>query len=461
MDDERAWTSRRGMARLFWVVGLFSLLTVVGIGEYGYRVARHFLEERREDMFVRVRNHLIMFDHMLSLIEREMSEHAEKAIASVTARLLADGWLGGPGSFPADEFPLDYLKELAIAHGVSDISLIDRRGKVYASSLPQDVNRDLFAFSRRFEEFLQGIYGRGKIVGHDILPSISTGRLTLFRYYGPPGTDVIVEVWIDLKEYITLAHSADQYDFMFHRFFLPVGESDRYVKGIDLFTSLGQPGPKRSLLHEGRSFEGGEDLIQAVERHGEVRVGEGDHVTIYRIIRVESVGGVFNPRVMVKLEYDFSSLAWIRWRIIRDVLLVWGGTMAGLGAVFLASGWPWKRRKSSRGGEADAAAESGMESGDADSLDLLHLSHDMRTPLNAVIGFSELLSRHVPQEGPAREYLEIIRRAGADLSNVINALLEEGRGRYVPSGGDSARPRSGVAPPVAGTEKEGGEGVES
>jgi cell cycle sensor histidine kinase DivJ len=58
---------------------------------------------------------------------------------------------------------------------------------------------------------------------------------------------------------------------------------------------------------------------------------------------------------------------------------------------------------------------------------LADLSHDVRTPLNAVIGFSELLGNATTQpREPARigEYAGIINRAGRDLLEVVTMLIE-------------------------------------
>ncbi|MGB0747875.1 MAG: sensor histidine kinase [Magnetospiraceae bacterium] len=58
---------------------------------------------------------------------------------------------------------------------------------------------------------------------------------------------------------------------------------------------------------------------------------------------------------------------------------------------------------------------------------LAHMSHEVRTPLNAIIGFSDLiLSRSFgPIENPKyREYLEDIKNSGTHLSRIINDILD-------------------------------------
>ncbi len=60
----------------------------------------------------------------------------------------------------------------------------------------------------------------------------------------------------------------------------------------------------------------------------------------------------------------------------------------------------------------------------AKSKFLAHITHELRTPLNAILGFSQLMSR---SQGPSPghlEFLDIIRRNGEHLLNIINDILD-------------------------------------
>jgi signal transduction histidine kinase len=56
---------------------------------------------------------------------------------------------------------------------------------------------------------------------------------------------------------------------------------------------------------------------------------------------------------------------------------------------------------------------------------LTHVSHEMRTPLTTIIGYSEVMlsDPKLPQEAK-QEYVEIIRNAGRRLSEFLDAYLE-------------------------------------
>ncbi len=58
---------------------------------------------------------------------------------------------------------------------------------------------------------------------------------------------------------------------------------------------------------------------------------------------------------------------------------------------------------------------------------LFHISHDIRTPLNAILGFAELLKRHPGEPDKQAEYIGHIRQSGSQLLMMIDDLLDLSR----------------------------------
>jgi len=52
------------------------------------------------------------------------------------------------------------------------------------------------------------------------------------------------------------------------------------------------------------------------------------------------------------------------------------------------------------------------------------VSHDIRTPLNAILGYSELLQRGIASEAEKKEALESIRASGTTLLQLVNDVLD-------------------------------------
>ncbi|MCI8423431.1 MAG: response regulator [Lawsonibacter sp.] len=55
---------------------------------------------------------------------------------------------------------------------------------------------------------------------------------------------------------------------------------------------------------------------------------------------------------------------------------------------------------------------------------LSNMSHDLRTPMNAIMGFTSLAKRHLDEPRRAREYLDAVEGASGQLLRLINNVLE-------------------------------------
>ena len=74
--------------------------------------------------------------------------------------------------------------------------------------------------------------------------------------------------------------------------------------------------------------------------------------------------------------------------------------------------------------EAKLKAESANQ---AKSSFLFNMSHDIRTPMNAVIGYAELASRHVNDTEKLSRYLKKIQVCGEELLSLLNNVLNLAR----------------------------------
>lgn len=74
--------------------------------------------------------------------------------------------------------------------------------------------------------------------------------------------------------------------------------------------------------------------------------------------------------------------------------------------------------------EARQAAEQASRS---KTQFLANMSHDIRTPMNAIVGFSGLLEKNLQNERKAKEYLEKIQSSSNLLLRIINQVLEMAR----------------------------------
>ena len=74
--------------------------------------------------------------------------------------------------------------------------------------------------------------------------------------------------------------------------------------------------------------------------------------------------------------------------------------------------------------EAAAAAEAANK---AKSTFLFNMSHDIRTPMNAILGYTDLARNHMEDPQKLQEYMDNIRISGEKLLAIINNVLELSR----------------------------------
>ena len=86
-----------------------------------------------------------------------------------------------------------------------------------------------------------------------------------------------------------------------------------------------------------------------------------------------------------------------------------------------------ERRMESAKLQAEVEREKAEESSRAKSTFLSNMSHDIRTPMNAIIGYTDLALREGVGEGEMREYLQKIRSSSQHLLALINDVLEMSR----------------------------------
>lgn len=75
----------------------------------------------------------------------------------------------------------------------------------------------------------------------------------------------------------------------------------------------------------------------------------------------------------------------------------------------------------------EEALDKAQRASHAKSAFLNNMSHDIRTPMNAIIGFTNLAVSHLSDKELARDYLNKIKAASDHLLSLINDVLDMSR----------------------------------
>lgn len=75
----------------------------------------------------------------------------------------------------------------------------------------------------------------------------------------------------------------------------------------------------------------------------------------------------------------------------------------------------------------ETALENAKRSEEAKYTFFNNMSHDMRTPLNAIIGLTDLMEKHLDEKETTKNYIEKIRYSGEQLLELVNDILDMSR----------------------------------
>lgn len=73
------------------------------------------------------------------------------------------------------------------------------------------------------------------------------------------------------------------------------------------------------------------------------------------------------------------------------------------------------------------AVEKAESANNAKSTFLFNMSHDIRTPMNAIIGYADLASRHIDDAERLKKYMKNIQSCGQNLLSLLNDVLDLAR----------------------------------
>ncbi|MCF8534055.1 MAG: HAMP domain-containing protein [Reyranella sp.] len=259
-------------------VGLFLLAVMVAVSLGAtvvvsltmYRLVSEKQAEEIRNLESSLTDRFAIFEVLLRSQHGRIKAHMEKVLPQIVDELASIG--RNPADLSAEE-----LGAIARKYAVEHIYFIDRSHKVFQTNLPSDMN--LVFPESPFTRFLDTVFENGRVMSDGIDMSSQTGTLRTYSYFGPPGSNYIVETSTGIRESLSKGDFGWMGKYFFDDIFVDAVRSNEYVKTVDIF--LVTPAGAWSLLHVGRKLA--PDLVEHIARTGreEVMDADGRHVTIY------------------------------------------------------------------------------------------------------------------------------------------------------------------------------------
>lgn len=285
-------------------VGLFLLAVMVAVSLGAtvvaslamYRLVSGLQDEELKRIEASLSERFAVFETMLRSENKRNHVHMEKVLPEMAADIER------MGRSPAD-LTVDELNALAAKYGVEHIYFISRQHKVFQTNLAYD--KGLAFPIGPFTDFLDRVFGKGKVMTDGIDLSAVTGTLRTYSYYGPPGTDYILETSTDVRTTLKQSDFGWMRQFFFEDYFADAVQSNAYVVDVDVY--LINAAGTWSLIQAGRKLDSA--IAEKVVKDGRYQVFDDNrrHVTTYSLYRTPKGDKDAESMVVIrKVTYDID-----------------------------------------------------------------------------------------------------------------------------------------------------------
>ncbi len=192
---------------------------------------------------------------------------------------------------------------------------------------------------------------------------------------------------------------------------------------FDLDTNVGML-LRNDDSHVHNSFFAGEILLsESMERYISEYVYEEDREMLRQALSPETMKEKLSEKKMNYVNYRViqeSKLAYFQMKAVST------GTEGGSNGIVLGvrSVNEEMRREMEQKTLLEDALMRANKASEAKSAFLSNMSHDIRTPMNAIVGFTNLAIAHMDNREQVEEYLKKIMTSGNHLLNLINDVLD-------------------------------------
>ncbi|MCG8569470.1 MAG: hypothetical protein MJB14_04970 [Spirochaetes bacterium] len=299
---------------LYIILLIISLVMVLGffISLYSYQRTQRFIEATRNETINQIKEKFRVFDNLIYFIEKDMMDHGTQAINKISKELTEQNAWDNPGD--------ELLQNLTKKYNIDQIYLINKEGTIYKTTFEPDHNFNLFSISDSFTTFIKSIYFKDRIFDQRLGISNKTGLLNMYLYYGPPHSEIILEISINARDYIENTYSKEYKDYLFYDFFTSLIQTNRYIKDLDIYHINQQS--KWSFLNLGRQFSKDRDFINRLNQEKSIIIKEKSHFYLYEIIEFEKSHFSWLDKKNVEIHFDFSSFNEFQYQMLFILLII-------------------------------------------------------------------------------------------------------------------------------------------
>ena len=279
---------------------------------YEIRYFKNKLLKEKELIEIEIAERLNTYDQILLMVEKDLNSIAKTAIINIE-REIVDGVKIKKKYSSVD------LKNISKKHNVDHIYIINNNGIVTDSSLEVDINFNLFSLGKRFEEYLLSIFGKGELFYQRITRSQNLGTLNLYQYYSPKGSNFIIEVSIDVKEYLSNNYPEFLKGSFFEEYIEKIIKQKDFVVEVDVYIIEGASG--WSFFTDGRKLELNEEYLKQLKKDKKITFTQNGLISQYSYIK-RKTNSEFSDKFFLMIKYNLNPISSFVKRIIFASIVI-------------------------------------------------------------------------------------------------------------------------------------------
>lgn len=249
-----------------------------------------------------------VFETILVSVEKKWDAELANSLPEIAKRLNAI-------EIKASSQTIAKLKNLRQEFNLSDIHLINANFIVFASTLNNEIGLDMSSFSPDYTSYLQQLFNSANFSSHQMSLSTSTGKFKKFAYYSLPGSEILVNADIDVKDRLQNNENDELSEYLFGDYVDKLESKYQSIKSIDLF--LISNVDAWSLLREGREIDA--SLARQLF-NGQATVSSSE-LKIYQQVEMRAYDAM-GLKAFLKIEFDDSLLVLLKTKLQYSLLAI-------------------------------------------------------------------------------------------------------------------------------------------
>ena len=309
-----------------------------------------------------------------------------------------------------DESDIDELQKIAKLLQVDELHLFDEKGTLYSGTHPEYYNLN-FDSGEQISFFKPMLYDSTLSLCQDLMPNTATGKVVMYALVWREDRKGMVQIGQEPNRLIE-AQKKDELSYVFSNMLSQQGavmcvvdkESERLLASTEE-RYTGKTLNELAINSKGPRFK--------AEKGFYIEVKDGLYYCTFQEYKEYYVGVLYSGDIV------FASLS-SNMLIVLLFLLV--ATI-----IMIVSVSYYVKKEQEQQKQLQIALEKAEVANKAKSNFLFNMSHDIRTPMNAILGLSKIAEKHMDDKERVMDSLQKLNSAGEHLERLINDVLDMAR----------------------------------